>query len=52
LVRKLGAIRTYLKNTSPRVSNIFYEDQKWVRKTYADKFKGDYKKSALFTKNN
>jgi len=52
LVRKLGAIRTYLKNTSPIISNIFYEDQKWVRKTYADKFKGDYKKSALFTKNN
>lgn len=50
LVRKLGAIRTYLKNTSPKISNIFYQDQKWVRKTYDDKFKGDFKKSALFSK--
>ncbi len=49
IVRKLGAIRTYLKNTSPRISNIFYEDQKWVRKTYDNKFQGDYKKSALFS---
>jgi hypothetical protein len=50
VVRKLGAIRTYLKNTSPKVSNIFYEDQKWVRKTYDDEFKGEYKNSALFNK--
>ena len=48
VVRKLGAIRTYLKNTSPRVSNKFYEDQKWVRKTFDSDFKGDYKNSKLF----
>ena len=51
VVRKLGAIRTYLKNTSPQVSAKFYEDQKWVRKTFDDEFKGDYKQSALFNKN-
>tara|TARA_A100000164_G_C21845951_1_gene742495 strand:- start:295 stop:804 length:510 start_codon:yes stop_codon:yes gene_type:complete len=51
IVRKLGAIRTYLKNTSPKVSKIFYEDQRWVRKTFDDDFKGDYKTSALFNKN-
>ena len=49
VVRKLGAIRTYLKNTSPSISNKFYEDQKWVRKTYDSEFKGDYKKSSLYT---
>ena len=48
VVRKLGAIRTYLKNTSPSVSKKFYEDQKWVRKTYDSDFKGDYKNSKLF----
>ena len=51
VVRKLGAIRTYLKNTSPKVSAKFYEDQKWVRKTFDNEFKGDYKQSALFNKN-
>tara|TARA_B100001093_G_scaffold511092_1_gene578256 strand:+ start:53 stop:574 length:522 start_codon:yes stop_codon:yes gene_type:complete len=48
VVRKLGAIRTYLKNTSPRISNKFYEDQRWVRKTFDSKFKGEYKNSKLF----
>ena len=48
VVRKLGAIRTYLKNTSPSVSKKFYEDQKWVRKTFDSEFKGDYKNSKLF----
>ena len=38
VVRKLGAIRTYLKNTSPKVSAKFYEDQKWVRKTFDNEF--------------
>ena len=51
VVRKLGAIRTYLKNTSPSISKKFYEDQKWVRKTFDSEFKGDYKNSALFNKN-
>ena len=48
IVRKLGAIRTYLKNTSPLHSHIFYEDQKWVRKYFSDQFKGNYKNSKLY----
>ena len=47
IVRKLGAIRTYLKNTSPKVSKIFYEDQRWVRKTYDKDFKGKLENSKL-----
>ena len=47
IVRKLGAIRTYLKNTSPKVSNIFYEDQRWVRRTYDKDFKGSLENSKL-----
>ena len=52
LVKKLGAIRTYLKNTSPKASAIFYKDQRWVRKTYAKLFKGSLKKSKLYKSNN
>lgn len=48
ILRKLGAIRTYLKYTNPKISSKFYEDQKWVRKTYDKNFKGDYQKSKLF----
>lgn len=48
LVKKLGALRTYLKNTSPDSSQIYYQDQKWIRKTYDDQFIGDWKTSALF----
>ena len=47
IVRKLGAIRTYLKNTAPNTSRIFYEDQKWVRKTYDKDFKGNLEKIKL-----
>ena len=47
IVRKLGAIRTYLKNTSPTTSKIFYEDQKWVRKTWDSEFKGKLENSQL-----
>lgn len=52
LVRKLGALRTYLKNTAPRASKIFYEDQRWVRVQYDNEFKGDLKKSRLYPHNN
>ena len=48
LVRKLGALRTYLKNTAPRASTIFYEDQRWVRNQYSKEFKGPLKKSKLY----
>ena len=48
IVRKLGAIRTYLKNTSAKASSVFYKDQKWVRKTYSNSFKGDLKQSKLY----
>ena len=47
VVRKLGAIRTYLKNTNPKISSIFYDDQKWVRKEFDSDFKGEYNKSKL-----
>tara|TARA_Y100000389_G_scaffold188681_1_gene211537 strand:- start:285 stop:797 length:513 start_codon:yes stop_codon:yes gene_type:complete len=50
LVRKLGALRTYLKNTTPRASKIFYEDQRWIRVQYSREFKGDLKKSKLYKK--
>ena len=52
LVRKLGALRTYLKNTAPRASKIFYEDQRWVRVQYSSEFKGDLKKSKLYRRIN
>ena len=48
LVRKLGALRTYLKNTAPRASKIFYEDQRWLRVQYDNEFKGDLKNSRLW----
>ena len=51
LVKKLGAIRTYLKNTSPKASAIFYQDQRWVRKIYSKQFKGKLKKSKLYKSN-
>ena len=49
IVKKLGAIRTYLKHTSPESSAIFYRDQCWVRRKYAHSFKGTLKKSKLYT---
>ena len=48
LLRKLGAIKTYLKNTSPETSAIFYEDQRWVRKTFSKQFKQNDTNSSLF----
>ena len=52
LVRKLGALRTYLKNTSPIASNIFYEDQRWIRIQYSNEFKGKLNKSKLYRRLN
>tara|TARA_B110001469_G_scaffold73455_1_gene69666 strand:+ start:2859 stop:3311 length:453 start_codon:yes stop_codon:yes gene_type:complete len=48
LVRKLGALRTYLKNTAPRASKFFYEDQRWIRVKYSQEFKGHLNKSKLY----
>ena len=48
IFRKLGAIRTYLKRTSPDASRIYLEDQRWVRKTFDGDFKGSRKTSAVF----
>lgn len=48
LLRKLGAIRTYLKNVSPESSKLFHEDQRWIRKTYSNQFKSHYKNSRLY----
>lgn len=50
IVRKLGALRTYLKNTAPKSSQVFYKDQRWVRKYFDSEFKGDYKTSKLYTR--
>jgi hypothetical protein len=52
IVRKLGALRTYLKNIAPDKSSLFYEDQRWVRRMYDDQFKGDLKQSKLYRSNN
>ena len=48
IFKKLGAIRTYSKNTNPEVSRIYLEDQRWVRKTFDDHFKGSWKTSKVF----
>ena len=49
IVNKLGALRTYLKNTSPKHSSIFHADQRWVRRVYDSEFKGSLKNSKLFS---
>lgn len=51
ILKKLGALRVYQKNTSPKISNIFYEDQKWVRKKYDNQFQSDLKNSKLYNGN-
>ena len=48
MVKKLGALRTYQKNTSPEISKIFYEDQQWVRKQYDNQFQSSWKNSKLY----
>jgi hypothetical protein len=48
ILKKLNAIRVYQKNTSPKISKLFYEDMRWIRKKYDDEFKGQWKSSALF----
>lgn len=48
ILRKLNAIRVYQKNSNPRVSKLFYNDMRWVRKTYDREFKGSWKSSALY----
>lgn len=48
ILKKLNAIRVYQKNTSPQISKLFYQDMRWVRKTYDDEFKGEWKSSSLY----
>lgn len=48
IFRKLGALRTYLKRTSPQASKICLDDQRWVRKTFDAHFKGSWKTSNVF----
>lgn len=48
IFRKLGALRTYLKRTSPEASKICLDDQRWVRKTFDAHFKGSWKTSNVF----
>ena len=48
IMKKLGAIKTLLKRTSPDYSKIYMDNMKWLRKKYDNEFKGSWKKSALY----
>ena len=50
ILKKLGAIKTYQKNKSPRVSELLYSNMKWLRKKYDSDFKSSWKNSSMFTK--
>ena len=50
ILKKLGAIKTYQKNKSPKVSELLYSNMKWLRKKYDGDFKSSWKNSSLFTK--
>ena len=50
ILRKLGALRTYQKNTSPENSRIFQDNMIWLRKKYDKDFKGSWESSALYIK--
>lgn len=48
LLKKLGVLRLYHKNSSPALSKKYYDNQKWIRKKYNNQFKSSWKNSALF----
>lgn len=48
ILKKLNALRVYQKNTSPKISSLFYQDMRWIRKKYDNQFKGSWKTSALY----
>ena len=50
ILLKLGAVKTLHKRKNPRLSNIYHDDMKWVRKKYTKKFKTHWKHSAMFQK--
>ena len=51
VLRRLNAIKTLSKRTNPKVSKKYFQDMKWVRKTFDGQFKSSWKESALFSKN-
>jgi hypothetical protein len=48
LLKKLNALRVYQKNTNPKISSIFYQDMRWLRKKYNHQFKSHWKSSSLY----
>ena len=46
--RKLGALRTYQKHKNPLVSKLCHNNQKWIRKSFNNHFKGSWKNSKVF----
>ena len=50
VLKKLGAIKTLLKRTSPDYSKIYMDNMKWMRKKYDNQFKSSWKNSAVYKK--
>ena len=50
IFRRLNAVRILSKRTNPKVSQVFLQDMKWVRKTFDGQFKSSWKDSALFAR--
>jgi len=48
IFRRLNAVRILSKRTNPKVSQVFLQDMKWVRKTFDRQFKSPWQESALF----
>lgn len=48
IIKKLNALRVYQRNKGPESARLFYDDMRWVRKTFDDQFKGSWKDSALY----
>lgn len=48
LLKKLNALRVYQKNTNPKISSIFHQDMRWLRKKYNHHFKSHWKSSSLY----
>ena len=51
ILKKLNALRVYQRNKGPESARLFYDDMRWVRKTFDDQFKSSWKDSALYKNN-
>jgi len=51
IIKKLNALRVYQRNKGPESARLFYNDMRWVRKTFDNEFKSDWKDSALYKNN-